>query len=144
MLREESYTSRASLLDLDAIPAYKKGDTTKHTFSGKRVRRGLYKTDRGLFINADINGAGNILRKEYPYAYDGQELSYLYETTNVVSYTDIYAGATSLCKKKYNQKKHTPGMSSCVNHRYKKETRMKYRILWGKSKYRYVPQTKSA
>ena len=44
----------------------------------------------------------------------------------------------------YNQKKHTPGMSSCVNHRYKKETRMKYRILWGKSKYRYVPQTKSA
>ena len=38
----------------------------------------------------------------------------------------------------------TPGMGSCVNHRYKKETRMKYRILWGKSKYRYIPQTKSA
>ena len=71
-------------------------------------------------------------------------MKYLCETTEVVSYTDIYAGATSLCKKKYNQKKHTPGMSSCVNHRYKKETRMKYRILWGKSKYRYVPQTKSA
>ena len=142
--REESYTSRASLLDLDAIPAYKKGDTTNHTFSGKRVRRGLYKTNSGLFINADINGAGNILRKEYPSAFDGQELSYLYETTNVVSYTDIYAGATSLCKKKYNQKKHTPGLGSCVNHRYKKETRMKYCILWGKSKYRYIPQTKSA
>lgn len=71
-------------------------------------------------------------------------MKYFCETTNVVSYTDIYAGATSLCKKKYNQKNHTPGMSSCVNHRYKKETRMKYRILWGKSKYRYVPQTKSA
>ena len=144
VIREESYTSRASLLDLDVIPTYKKGDATNHTFSGKRVRRGLYKTDRGFFINADINGAGNILRKEYPSAFDGQELSYLYETTNVVSYTDIYAGATSLCKKKYNQKKHTPGMGSCVNHRYKKETRMKYRILWGKSKYRYIPQTKSA
>ena len=142
--REESYTSRASLLDLDVIPTYKKGDATNHTFSGKRVRRGLYKTDRGFFINADINGAGNILRKEYPSAFDGQELSYLYETTNVVSYTDIYAGATSLCKKKYNQKKHTQGLGSCVNHRYKKETRMKYRILWGKSKYRYIPQTKSA
>lgn len=144
VLREESYTSKASLLDLDSIPAYKKGDTTSHTFSGKRVRRGLYKTNSGFFINADINGAGNILRKEYPYAYDGQDMKYLCETTEVVSYTDIYAGATSLCKKKYNQKKHTPGMGSCVNHRYKKETRMKYRILWGKSKCRYIPQTKSA
>ena len=134
VLREESYTSRASLLDLDAIPAYKKGDTTNHTFSGKRVHRGIYKTDKGLFINADINGAGNILRKEYPYAYDGQNMKYLCETTEVVSYTDIYAGATSLCKKKYNQKKHTPGRGSCVNHRYKKDSRMKYFILGGKAK----------
>ena len=144
VLREESYTSKASLLDLDAIPAYKKGDTINHTFSGKRVRRGLYKTNSGFFINADINGAGNILRKEYPYAYDGQNMKYLCETTEVVSYTDIYAGATSLCKKKYNQKKHTPGLGSCVNHRYKKETRMKYCILWGKSKYCYICQSKSA
>lgn len=144
VLREESYTSKASLLDLDVIPAYKKGDTINHTFSGKRVRRGLYKTNSGFFINADINGAGNILRKEYPYAYDGQNMKYLCETTEVVSYTDIYAGATSLCKKKYNQKKHTPGLGSCVNHRYKKETRMKYCILWGKSKYRYISQAKSA
>lgn len=144
VLREESYTSKASLLDLDAIPAYKKGDTINHTFSGKRVRRGLYKTNSGFFINADINGAGNILRKEYPYAYDGQNMKYLCETTEVVSYTDIYTGATSLCKKKYNQKKHTPGLGSCVNHRYKKETRMKYCILWGKSKYCYISQAKSA
>ena len=144
VLREESYTSKASLLDLDAIPAYKKGDTINHTFSGKRVRRGLYKTNSGFFINADINGAGNILRKEYPYAYDGQNMKYLCETTEVVSYKDIYAGATSLCKKKYNQKKHTPGLGSCVNHRYKKETRMKYCILWGKSKYCYISQAKSA
>ena len=144
VLREESYTSKASLLDLDAIPAYKKGDTINHTFSGKRVRRGLYKTNSGFFINADINGAGNILRKEYPYAYDGQNMKYLCETTEVVSYTDIYAGAKSLCKKKYNQKKHTPGLGSCVNHRYKKETRMKYCILWGKSKYCYISQAKSA
>ena len=79
-------------------------------FSGKRVRRGLYKTNSGLFINADINGAGNILRKEYPYAYDGQELSYLYETTKVVSYTDIYIGAKSLCNGRYNGKNHQSGM----------------------------------
>ena len=53
VLREESYTSKASLLDLDAIPAYKKGNTINHTFSGKRVRRGLYKTNSGFFINAE-------------------------------------------------------------------------------------------
>ena len=84
-------------------------------FSGKRVRRGLYKTNSGLFINADINGAGNILRKEYPYAYDGQELSYLYETTKVVSYTDIYIGAKSLCNERYTGKNHQPRIES-VNH----------------------------
>ncbi|RHK35105.1 transposase [Anaerobutyricum hallii] len=107
--REESYTSKASLLDLDAIPTYRKGNTQAYTFSGKRVHRGLYKTNRGCIINADINGAGNILRKEYPYAFDGQDMSYLYKTTKVVSYTDIYAGAKSVCKEKYNQKSHEPG-----------------------------------
>ena len=45
MLREESYTSRASLLDLDAIPAYKKGDTTNHTFR-EEAHRGIYKQTR--------------------------------------------------------------------------------------------------
>ena len=115
VIREESYTSRASLLDLDVIPTYKKGDVTNHTFSGKRVRRGLYKTNSGLFINVDINGAGNILRKEYPYAYDGQELSYLYETTKVVSYTDIYIGAKSLCNERYTGKNHQSGIEN-VNH----------------------------
>ena len=134
VLREESYTSRASLLDLDAIPAYKKGDTTNHTFSGKRVHRGIYKTDKGLFINADINGAGNILRKEYPYAYDGQELSYLYETTKVVSYTDIYIGAKSLCNERYTGKNHQSGIGSRANHQYRKERRHRYRSLWGKSR----------
>lgn len=132
--REESYTSRASLLDLDVIPTYKKGDTTNYTFSGKRVRRGQYKTDRGLFINADINGAGNILRKEYPSAFGGQELSYLYETTKVVSYTDIYIGAKSLCNERYNGKNHQPGIGSRANHQYRKERRHRYRSLCGKSR----------
>ena len=134
VIREESYTSRASLLDLNVIPTYKKGDVTNHTFSGKRVRRGLYKTNSGLFINADINGAGNILRKEYPSAFDGQELSYLYETTKVVSYTDIYIGAKSLCNGKYNGKNHQSGMGSRANHQYRKERRHHYRSLWGKSR----------
>ena len=52
--REESYTSKASLLDLDAIPTYRKGNAQTYIFSGKRVHRGLYKTNSGCVINADM------------------------------------------------------------------------------------------
>ena len=31
--------------------------------SGKRIKRGLFKTSNGLLINADINGSLNIMRK---------------------------------------------------------------------------------
>lgn len=57
---EESYTSKASFLDLDDIPTFKEGE--KHTFSGKRIKRGLYKTGN-IIINSDVNGSYNILRK---------------------------------------------------------------------------------
>lgn len=58
---EESYTSKASAVDLDCIPRY--GDVHIPEFSGKRIKRGLYKTNGGCVINADINGSINILRK---------------------------------------------------------------------------------
>ena len=61
--QEESYTSKASFLDDDFIPTYKKGDTTEYKFSGERIKRGLYKTSSGVLINADVNGAFNILKK---------------------------------------------------------------------------------
>ncbi|MEO8953685.1 MAG: transposase, partial [Ktedonobacteraceae bacterium] len=67
-IAEESYTSKASLLDLDPLPVRKNGDE-KHTFSGKRVKRGLYRASNGRSINADINGAGNIIRKVAPDAF---------------------------------------------------------------------------
>ncbi len=60
---EESYTSKASALDADNIPNYNPNDTKKYVFSGKRIKRGLYKTKSGQLINADANGALNILRK---------------------------------------------------------------------------------
>ena len=59
--REESYTSKASFLDYDEIPNYKNGAT--HKFSGKRIKRGLYKSTTKK-INADVNGAYNIMVKE--------------------------------------------------------------------------------
>ena len=62
-LQEESYTSKASFFDRDEIPIYDKENSQKYIFSGKRIKRGLYQTSRGKLINADCNGALNILRK---------------------------------------------------------------------------------
>ena len=53
---EESYTSKCSALDLEEIGK-------QEVYLGKRVKRGLFKTCKGNYINADINGSLNILRK---------------------------------------------------------------------------------
>ena len=62
-LQEESYTSKASFFDGDEIPIYDKENLQEYIFSGKRIKRGLYQTSGGKLINADCNGALNILRK---------------------------------------------------------------------------------
>ena len=67
IVSEESYTSKASFLDQDLIPSYRKGSV--HTFSGKRIKRGLYKCEGDSLLNADINGSLNILRKAIPEAF---------------------------------------------------------------------------
>lgn len=52
---EESYTSKCSFFD-DEFPC-------KHeTYLGERVSRGLFRSSKG-FINADLNGALNIIKK---------------------------------------------------------------------------------
>ena len=62
-ITEESYTSKCSFLDNEEI--------CKHDdYKGKRIKRGLYKSSDGRLINADVNGALNILKKvigEYEY-----------------------------------------------------------------------------
>jgi transposase len=60
---EESYTSKASFLDRDEIPVYNADNPQEYKFSGRRVKRGLYKTQDRRLINADLNGAANILVK---------------------------------------------------------------------------------
>ena len=47
------------------IPTYKKEKENLKAlkFSGIRSKRGLYKTKEGKKINADVNGALNIIRK---------------------------------------------------------------------------------
>lgn len=53
---EESYTSKCDSLAVEKIG--------KHdSYLGKRVKRGLFQSSVGKLINADVNGALNILRK---------------------------------------------------------------------------------
>lgn len=59
---EESYTSKASFVDLDVLPTIGAKPDGWHE-SGKRVKRGLYRTANNQYINADCNGAANIIRK---------------------------------------------------------------------------------
>jgi IS605 OrfB family transposase len=71
--QEESYTSKASFFDKDIIPTYNADNPQEYDFSGRRTKRGLYKTKEGKFLNADVNGALNILKK-----------------SNVVALTSLY------------------------------------------------------
>ncbi len=67
---EESYTSRASFLNLDSLPNYGDVDAQKVKFSGYRETRGNYKIKgQATRINADVNGSYNILRKVVPTAF---------------------------------------------------------------------------
>jgi len=66
IITEESYTSKASFLDSDPLPIYDAQRQHSSVFSGRRVKRGLYQAASGRHINADVNGAYNILRKALP------------------------------------------------------------------------------
>ena len=56
IIQEESYTSKCSFLDDEAV--------CKHeVYSGKRVKRGLFRSKTGMEIHADINAAYNIAKK---------------------------------------------------------------------------------
>lgn len=53
---EESYTSKCDALCSEDICFHK-------SYSGRRIRRGLFSSGCGKLINADVNGALNIMRK---------------------------------------------------------------------------------
>jgi putative transposase len=69
--QEESYTSKASALDDDYLPIYNADKPTTYQFSGKRVKRGLYRSKEGHLINSDTNGAANIGRKSKQNGFTG-------------------------------------------------------------------------
>ena len=61
--QEESYTSQADFFANDTLPVYNADNPQEYNFRGKRISRGQYRTYQGTIINADCNGALNILRK---------------------------------------------------------------------------------
>ena len=60
--QEESYTSKCSFLDKESIQKHPK-------YMGRRVKRGLFRTSTGHFINADVNASYNIIKKAVPKAF---------------------------------------------------------------------------
>lgn len=69
--QEESYTSKSSFWDKDEIPVYNNDNPKEYTFSGKRIHRGIYQCANGKCLNADVNGALNILRKSNVVSLEG-------------------------------------------------------------------------
>jgi len=53
---EESHTSKCSFLDLERIGHH------EHSM-GRRIKRGMFRSQFGTLINADVNGSYNIIRK---------------------------------------------------------------------------------
>lgn len=91
--QEESYTSKASFLDRDPMPAVH-DESCNTVFSGRRVKRGLYRSASGVCLNADVNGAMNIGRKcdERLFPAD-QDYSYLTQSIVVCRFEDLNPSA---------------------------------------------------
>ncbi len=62
LLVNESHTSKCSFLDDEPIQHHA-------WYPGKRITRGLFCASDGRLINADVNGAYNIIRKAIPNAF---------------------------------------------------------------------------
>lgn len=90
---DESYTSKASALDFDDIPTYRKNCKKEYKFSGIRKCRGLYISKNNVMLNADCNGAINIIRKKFgneavkTFLMDAQ---YVRTTLNVVKVAKLF------------------------------------------------------
>ena len=86
--QEESYTSQASFLDHDEIPVY--GNETEHSFSGRRIKRGLYRSKDGTVFSADVNGSANIIRKAVPNAFEGINDYGFLQKVKTVRFRDLH------------------------------------------------------
>jgi putative transposase len=91
--QDESYTSKASFIDDDPVPTYGNPESPYINLSGRRTKRGLYRTADGTLINADVNGSLNIGRKYDQWMFEnmpsGERKRYA-SSTAVVGYRTLH------------------------------------------------------
>jgi len=61
MEQEEAHTCKCSFLDGESIEHHEK-------YAGKRIKRGIFRSAKGILINADVHGALNIIKTAIPKA----------------------------------------------------------------------------
>ena len=81
----------------------------------------------GKFLNADINGAGNILRKAYPYAFDGVDMEYLCGAVSAITGEQILHKKHKAPVKHYRRHR---SIAWKVRHFYRQGKRMQLRMVW--------------
>lgn len=82
VMQDETNTSQADFLAGD--------DCSEFHFSGKRIRRGLYRSKTSRVVNADLNAAANIMCKVAPTAFDDVfDFSFL-QKTKCIRFKDLY------------------------------------------------------
>lgn len=59
---KESYTSGCSFLDNEPL-------TKEYYNKSRRIERGLFKSNKSILINSDVNGSYNIIKKVFPNAF---------------------------------------------------------------------------
>ena len=67
IITNESYTSKCNFIDNESM-------RKKKTYLGKRRTRGLFISQNGIKINADINAGFNIIRKKFNLLYSNNKL----------------------------------------------------------------------
>ncbi|WP_081403125.1 RNA-guided endonuclease InsQ/TnpB family protein [Scytonema hofmannii] len=103
---EESYTSKMSFFDGDELPIFGKETESqkKQKPSGRRTKRGEYKTASGTVVNADAQGACNILRKA---KIDTSKITF--RVCQILKRINIWIG-----KKLSSRKSTAAGLSCCT------------------------------
>ena len=62
VLQNYNCSTKCSFLDVESVGK-------REVYAGKRIKRGLFRASDGRCINADVNGAFNIMRKVVPDAF---------------------------------------------------------------------------
>ena len=63
ILKDEAHTSKCSFLDNEPIEHH-------DVYVGKRIKRGLFKSAKGIIVNADVHAGANIIRKVFLNAFE--------------------------------------------------------------------------